>query len=176
MKHNFQKAMWKRPRAGGMFNTACVSVVTEPSSDSCDAANETKYRNSENKRKCSAVDAALAEIDIGLGLGCSPTTKLASVVSSPAASFDTELDGMKFEVQMEDEKGSVISAPLDDTESCVSGFGEFERNAIKIGEVGSSEMDVMSELYELDSRTSITLTSPQRGDFSYNRKYRLWNF
>ncbi len=166
----------KRPRTISPLEKACTSVLTIAAPAVAASPVENKSRPDELFATRTPIDNALAQIDIGLGLACSSTSTLPTILPTTLAniSIEDELDAVLATMREEREKLSISEPIPEDTASCVSGSGALgQRSAIK-AEGTSPAMDVLHELHALDSRTSTTLVSPPLVKSLYKQRRRRW--
>lgn len=119
------------------------------------------------------LDAALAEIDVGLGLDYSKAAD--SKLGSRIKTIETELDKVLNPIGEDGTEMSVlVPTPADDTVSCVSSCGTSKPNETLMIEESYPDTDLLGELYALDCETSMTVTSQPPLGSSYKRPDLRW--
>ncbi len=131
----------------------CTSALT-----ALPAAENEAVKSSGQFATRSPIDHALAEIDISLGLACSIPPVFA--YDCTASTIEDELGAVLAVMREQRGKESAVSIRNEDTASCVSGTGALGQGTYVKAEDSSPAIDLLHELFALDSRTSTTVTSP----------------
>lgn len=118
------------------------------------------------------VDKALAELDMGLGLGYYYTTPIVLPIAKSTAlsSIEDELDAALLAIQNQ----PAGADNCNENSSCVSDSAVLRRSNLADvkSDYNTEAVDVLQELQALDSRTSATVMSPPLAKSQYRPKRR----
>lgn len=176
LTHSFSSTttttMRKRPRTPPMLlDLPCTSALT--STAPSPTTDELVSRTTELFATRHPVDDALAELDVflGLGLRCGVTNSQPFSLPKPCLTIEEELEAAFKAVRNQRDREVSLDDVPDDT-SCVSGSGGLGLAAAAIIAESSTPNDVLRELQDLESRTSISVMSPPLHKPSFKRRHR----